>query len=79
MICNQCTEHKVEDATSYKNNADQCLSTFQFINTRTNIDLSSETNRIQNLKYFLDLNSMSSFNALGKFIKNSFKKGESLT
>ena len=41
---------------------------------QTNIDLCSETNRIQNLKILFKFNSMSSFNALGKFIKNSFKK-----
>ena len=79
-LCNQCTEHKVEDETHLifecKKYADDRVSTFQFIKSQTNIDLFYEINRTQNLKLLFKSDSMSSLNALGKFIKESFKKRE---
>ena len=79
-LCNYCTTHKIEDETHLifdcKNYADERSFTFQFIKSQSNIDLFSGTNRMNNLKNLFISDSISSLNALGKFIKNSLKKRE---
>ena len=48
--------------------------TFEIIKTKTNIGLSINETKIENLKLLLDSDSLSSLKALGKFIKYSLKK-----
>ena len=49
--------------------------TFEIIKTKTNIGLSINETKIENLKLF-DSDSLSYLNALGKYIKYSFSKRE---
>ena len=50
--------------------------TFETIKTKTNIDLSNNETKIENLKLLFASGSLSSLNTLGKFIKDSFSKRE---
>ena len=79
-LCKQCTQHQIEDeihflfeCTKYTT---ERQTTFETIKTKTNIDLSINQNKIENLKLLFDSDSLSSLNALGKFIKDSFSKRE---
>lgn len=79
-ICKQCAEHKIEDeihllfeCTKYTAGR---KTTFEIIKGTTNIDLSIKGNEIENLQLLFNSSSLSSLNALGKFIKDSLSNRE---
>ena len=79
-LCKQCTENKIEDEIHFlfqctKYTAER-QKTFETIKTKTNIDLSNNETKIENLKLLFASGSLSSLNTLGKFIKDSFSKRE---
>ena len=76
-LCKYCNKNQIEaeqhlifECNNYTN---ERLVTFHFIKMHTNIDLNSN-NRIEALKMLFQFGSMSSLNALGKFINNSLQK-----
>ena len=77
---NNARENKIEDEIHFlfqctKYTAER-QKTFETIKTKTNIDLSNNETKIENLKLLFASGSLSSFNTLGKFIKDSFSKRE---
>ena len=70
--CKQCTQHKIEDEIHFLFQCTKYMAerqkTFEIIKTKTNIDLSINETKIENLKLLFDTDSLSSINALGKFI-----------
>ena len=79
-LCKHCNRNLIEDEAHLifdcSNYSTERSMTFQFIKTRTNIDLQNNTHRTNNLKNLFNSDAMSSLNAFGKFINYSLRKSK---